>query len=507
MAKKDIVQSGEKLDIYYDPKNDNHTIEIKYPLYQTNFLTESRQLLSKSVYRAVKFIVKRVQEDRVNLPTYINNKETLHVKIPREDILRWYPDEHAHRELKEAAKWLNNTSVNYETPTGWTIAKLIGEVSYDKDKGLDLYLTPGVLPLYHVVENNFTLLDFTATMAIQNKPATFFYDKCCKWRQYGLFSYTPEELATALNVNLPTALLRKRYILPAEEELKNLYKESVVDVYFDCYEVRGGVGQGGTINRWVFRVRKFVPGSSGEMMDISANRNKCVDIIKSTVPTMISDNIVRQIWTLSQDEVFDLRQDLRRFKRDVENGKIRNARDRLWFLLRNRYNINLNGDTRLKTNKQCDYPKYKKIGTAYKVEDVVLRPQNSPAQTSLDFAKPEWWKYWAETINWIINNHTYDGKPLDDKDKDTFLYMFNQEDKFYPDYDIKSNTLNLRVDFNIYTNFLVGKIPPYEGLSSTLIQAVKVTFMDKVNFNILIVESGKPTKKMFQVLLNGEKNC
>lgn len=81
---------------------------------------------------------------------------------------------------------------------------------------------------------------------------------------------------------------------------------------------------------------------------------------KSTVPSLVSDDIFRQLKELSRTELKDLCSEMSIFKNELRENKIRDARGILWFKLRNRYNINPNGTERLKKNPQNEYPKFKK---------------------------------------------------------------------------------------------------------------------------------------------------
>lgn len=269
-------------------------MNLTCPIYQTNFLTDAKQILNKGTYRAIKFIVKQIQDERIMLESYIKNNETLKINISREDILRWYPDEHAHRELKSAAEWLNSTDVKYETPTGWVMAKLVGEVSYDINDGMTIYITPGVLPLYYVVNKHFTMLDFAVTMSIQDKATQFFYDKCCKWRSAGIFTYTPVELAEAINVSPITNLLKTRYILSADREMKKLFQEGLIDFYFDTYEIRSGKGRGGKLDKFIFRIQDCLPGTEKDYQEQAHMRTFIIETIKTQFllwfPMIYSDN-------------------------------------------------------------------------------------------------------------------------------------------------------------------------------------------------------------------------
>lgn len=476
MRKKfEEVFSSDKITVLSDKKSDSRIVNFTCPIYQTNFLTDARQILSKGTYRAVKFIVKKIQDERVSVESYIRNNEALKLVIPREEILKWYPDEHAHRELKTAANWLNNTTVNYETPTGWVVAKLVGEVSYDKDEGMTIYITPGVLPLYYVVNQHFTMLDFAVTMSIQDKATAFFYDKCCKWRSAGTFTYTPAELAEALNVSPITNLLKTRYILSADKEMKKLFKEGLIDFYFDTYEIRSGKGRGGKLDKFTFRIHDSLPGSEKDCQEQAHMRTSIIEIIKTTVPSLGLDSIFRQLKELSRTELKDLCSEMFIFKKDVQENKIRDVRGILWFKLRNRYNINPNGTERLTKNQQNEYPKYKKISENIELKDreTVQSQEEEYAQSPAisESEKPAWWKYWTDSINDMVVDYKVNDQDITEVDKQTLLYMLKEEDKFLPKYN--EPELVIKIEANIYKNYVCRPFSPlYVGLHQAIVKSV-----------------------------------
>ena len=168
-------------------------------------------------------------------------------------------------------------------------------------------------------------------------------------------------------------------------------------------------------------------------------RTYIIETIKSTVPSLVSDDIFRQLRELSRTELKDLCSEMTIFKKELQENKIRDARGILWFKLRNRYNINPNGSERLKKNPQNEYPKYKKISEEVqaKLQDEVRTKEEEYTQTVLPFEedKPTWWKYWTDTINDIVDNYQVNDRKINESEKETLLYMFNEKDKFSPQYD------------------------------------------------------------------------
>lgn len=497
MRKKyEEIYNSDKLSVLEDEAGKSRIMNLRCPIYQTNFLTDAKQILNKGTYRAIKFIVKKIQDERIMLESYINNKETLRITIPREEILRWYPDEHAHRELKAAAEWLNNTDVNYETPTGWVKAKLVGEVNYNLNTGMTIYITPGVLPLYYVVGSKFTMLDFAVTMSIQNKSATFFYDKCCKWRSYGIFSYTPSDLSEALNVDLPTDLIKRRYISPADKEIKNLFQDGLIDFYFDAYEIRSGKGRGGKIDKFVFRIHDCIPGTAKDFTEQAHMRTYIIETIKKTVPSMTSDSIFNQLKELSRTELKDLYHEMKIFKEEVLQMKIKDAIGILWFKLRNRYNINPNGSKRLTKNIQNEYPKYKKIS-----EEIHAISDDSSSTLNESYSKdeyteqitsqrPEWYKFWEDVVAYIIENKKCDGNPLTENEKEMYNYLLHDEDKIAVQYDGES--LTLTIEYSIYVNYIARPYQPlFYGLNEMLINSSKMYFPNLKKITFITSANGK----------------
>ena len=82
------IFTSEKITVLSNKKNDSRIMNLTCPIYQTNFLTDAKQILNKGTYRAIKFIVKQIQDERIMLESYIKNNETLKINISREDILR-----------------------------------------------------------------------------------------------------------------------------------------------------------------------------------------------------------------------------------------------------------------------------------------------------------------------------------------------------------------------------------------------------------------------------------
>lgn len=150
-------------------------------------------------------------------------------------------------------------------------------------------------------------------------------------------------------------------------------------------------------------------------------RTFIIETIKSTVPSLVSDDIFRQLKELSRTELKDLCSEMSIFKNELRENKIRDARGILWFKLRNRYNINPNGTERLKKNPQNEYPKYKKISEEIhaKTQDDAASKEEQYTQAALPFEddKPSWWPYWSDTINDIISNYRVGDREINEVEK------------------------------------------------------------------------------------------
>lgn len=444
------TQDGN-IEISYHKKTNTQTLSIKSPLYQTNILTEARAILSKGVYRTVKFIVKHIQDMKYELDEIQTSGGDLNIFIPEKTIKEWYTDEHRHRELKAAANWLGNTTVEYKVgESGWGFAGLVSKIEYNPNKGLTVKIDNAVLALYNVSkEKNFTLLDFTATMNIQSRPASFFYDKCCKWRNAGIFSYTPEELCIALGIQKNVTKLRTRYILPAEEEIAKLFQQSKVDFYFESFMVRSEVGKGGSVERFIFRIFRCFPDSSMDKAERSSQREQICSIIKKIVPSMYHDGILHQLYELSRYELFDLWKDILKFEKSVYNGKLDDIRGFLWILLRNYYSIDPKGDVRFHNMKDSRYPKYKKIGPQF-VEivgkDLIKTQEQEFAQRKVESS--DWYQYWHDAVNYICENLSDGDRPLNDAERLLVSALFNDPGNIIPDYN--GSVLNVKFKNTIY---------------------------------------------------------
>ncbi len=482
------IQSGN-IEISYHKKTNTQTLSIKSPLYQTNILTEARAILSRGVYRTVKFIVKYIQDMKYKLDEMEANKEDLEILIPQKMIKEWYKDEHRHRELKAAAAWLSNTSVEYKVgDRGWGFAGLVSRINYDPNLGLEVKIDTAVLPLYNVSrEKNFTLLDFTASLNIQSRPATFFYDKCCKWRNAGIFSYTPEELCVALGIQKNVTKLRTRYILPAEEEIAKLFQESKVDFYFESFMVRSESGKGGSVEKFVFRIFRCFPNSSMDKAQRASQKEEILAIIKRTVLSMYHEGLVHQLDELSRYELFDLWKDMLKFQQNVSKNKIDDIRGFLWILLRNYYSIDPKGDVRFHNLKDSSYPKYKKIAPDYLEivgKEVIKEYEQEFTQRQVE--STDWYKYWNDVVNHICNNYNPEDHVLTDNERLLVSAIFNDPGNVIPDYD--GSVLNIKFKDSVYKfNFSDEAWAPWlTGLKDMLKQSIFAYFpnIEKLTFTL-----------------------
>lgn len=481
MKNKEQILHTDKITVYQDKKLNMRFVNLNIPLYQTNFITDAQSILSKSVYRTIKLIIKKIQDSQIDITNYIRNQEALRLYISRQEIIQWYPDNNASRELNTATEWLNNTSVKYQTPTQWVNAKLIGEANFSEERGLNIYITPSVLPLYNVVGSNFTLLDFAVAMNIQNKAATFFYDKCCKWRSVGIFSFTPDELQKALNVSTNSTRIRTRYIKPADEEIKKLFRKGTIDFYFDSYEIRSGKGRGGKVDKFVFRIHDCLPGSKKDESQKLYMRGFIMNTIKELAPNIMSDNILQQLKELSREELKDLYNDISYLKKEISSGKIRDIKGVIWMNLRNKYNININGDRRLKKNANYSYPKYTRIGEELIINDLDENDMTKEIEASEDIYLNEdnsrqiWWQNWLSTIIYVENNIATEDIMLSNKEKEVIRSLFNAQGNIVPIFDGSKLTINFQED--IFRNYIYKPVLPFiKGLKEILQDAVYTYF-------------------------------
>lgn len=95
------------------------------------------------------------------------------------------------------------------------------------------------------------------------------------------FSYTPLELAEAINVSPVTNLLKTRYILSADREMKKLFQEGLIDFYFDTYELRSGKGRGGKLDKFIFRIQDCLPGTEKDYQEQAHMRTFIIETIKA----------------------------------------------------------------------------------------------------------------------------------------------------------------------------------------------------------------------------------
>ena len=374
------------------------SLKLQTPLKQTNNLTESKQLFRPAVYRTIKCIVRKIMENETNLQSLIERKETLSFIIPIDEIKSWYPNRLYERDLKEAAHWLSTKNVSYRTPNGWVFTQLVSAAEFNRETGLEVYIVPQALSLYHVGKEQFTLLDFDASMALTKKSSQFFYDKCCMWRSVKRFEYTPDELRSALDLKYPNNRIKQRILLPACEDLKKCFKEGISDLCFDIEEIVDKKSSGGAILKWIFRIRTTESIEKGnEILETLEYKRYILDSLKNIMPGHIA-NIAAQLDVFSSDKLQDLYDRVNLLiEKDIPSNKIKDLKSYTFILLRDEFGINPNATELIKSPLQ-------KAKTQKKV---ITNNEKEFKQGILEFQENENWEKFLAKIKKSISSEEF----------------------------------------------------------------------------------------------------
>ena len=436
-------------------------LKLQTPLKQTNNLTESKQLFRPSVYRTIKCIVRKIMENEMNLQSMIERKETLSFTIPINEIKSWYPNRLYERDLKDAAHWLSTKNVSYLTPNGWVYTQLVSAAEFNRETGLEVYIVPQALSLYHVGKEQFTLLDFDASMALTKKSSQFFYDKCCMWRSAKKFEYTPDELRSALDLKYPNNRIKQRILLPACEDLKNCFKEGITDLCFDIEEIVDKKSSGGAIIKWIFRIRTAESIENGnEILEALEYKRYILDSLKNIMPSYIS-NIAVQLDDISSDKLQDLYERINLLiEKDIPSKKIKDLKSYTFILLRDEFGINPNAKELIKSSSI-------KAKTQKKV---ITNNEEEFKQGILEFQENENWEKFLAKIKKAI-------QPED------FKIWFNDDAISFKSFNDKCLCVN------VYSQVV------YEKMESTYLETLKIALYEVYGGENLIYNIKNPIIK------------
>ncbi|RAJ89180.1 replication initiator protein [Larkinella arboricola] len=175
--------------------------------------------------------------------------------IPESQLKRVDRNDNFYRDYRKGVKRLREKVFSINLPDGWIETSFVLRGQYRTSVGLELTISRDVLGFLYDLSKGFTELDFAVAITLHSKYAQRFYEWCCRWRDIGKFSMTPDELREKLELTQETKWLKQFVLDVAVRSIKELYDEGTSDLYFEYTEDRKGRGRGGRVQKWHFVVR------------------------------------------------------------------------------------------------------------------------------------------------------------------------------------------------------------------------------------------------------------
>lgn len=206
-------------------------------------------------------VEKFLQVRNFDLQKYIQEGRVLDFHIPMKELQElWGDKKNMKRDVANFCDLLMQEKIDKVSPNGNFLKMRLVSIAQLTNEGLHLQFVPAALELYRISNNT---EDFATIDCFQ---VSFF--KCSftpqlYWllRQYRgkrksiSFTLTPDDVRKQWGVTYLPALLQTKVLIPAKEELEELFENGVVDVKCQIIVNRNGRGQGGgKIQSWTFNV-------------------------------------------------------------------------------------------------------------------------------------------------------------------------------------------------------------------------------------------------------------
>lgn len=139
-------------------------------------------------------------------------------------------------EVKKAMMRLKDRSVELEKEGVWTYVSLFNYIQYNNDdQKFRLQISQMILPEYIEIASNFTIYDFAIALHLKSVFTQRFYELCNQHRVMGYFILSVSEIRQMFgleNKYKRASDIYKNVIMRANNELIDMYKQGVCDIYF-----------------------------------------------------------------------------------------------------------------------------------------------------------------------------------------------------------------------------------------------------------------------------------
>lgn len=222
--------------------NQHKHMKKEVTLAQSNALTQAKYDFTVVEKRAVYYIIKEVRSRFIERQD--GQKDLFNdfiVSIKTADL---QGSDTVLRDIYLALKSLRRKSIWIEDKTRVLEVGYINYFEHVKQQHfLTVQVSHKILPYLVELAERFTTYSLTVAIALKTKYSQRFYEYCCQYKNIGYFYVSIDELRTKLMVGdaYPRyALLKKRVIEVACNELKELFDKDQCDICFNYSEDKAG---------------------------------------------------------------------------------------------------------------------------------------------------------------------------------------------------------------------------------------------------------------------------
>lgn len=206
-------------------------------------------------------VEKFLQVRNFDLQKYIQEGRVLDFHIPIKELQElWGDKKNMKRDVANFCDLLMQDKIDKVSPNGNFLKMRLVSIAQLTDEGLHLQFVPAALELYRIGNNteDFATIDCFAVSFFKCSftPQLYWLLRQYRGKRKSIaFTLTPDEVRQQWGVTYLPALLQTKVLIPAMNELEELYATGVVDVKCKITDNRNGRGPGGgKIESWTFNV-------------------------------------------------------------------------------------------------------------------------------------------------------------------------------------------------------------------------------------------------------------
>lgn len=210
-------------------------------LVQSNTITQARYEFTKIEKRIIYRIIKEIRKKYVIGELQSNLFNELVVFLTFKDLQEVSENTQL---VYKSIKTLKNRFYEFDNDEEWMLIGIINKAKHYKRKGLwEFTVDKDMVAQFVDLAKNYTEYSLTVAMSLRSEYSQRFYEYCSQFRSSGGFRMKVQDMKEKMKILEKYdryASFRKYVVDVAHRELKELYKQSQCDLYFEYSEEKNG---------------------------------------------------------------------------------------------------------------------------------------------------------------------------------------------------------------------------------------------------------------------------